>query len=182
MQKRPDAYTAPTQRTAYDDIINLPLLDDNRTKLAINNAALLASGTQGDHRPSAPVRSALTGTPRAAFLFFAAGNRIEFLCRTSYLWRAETRSGTGNGDTGFTGISGERVRDFCGLLALVRPADGRPGRGHLRQPRRRGAVRPPRNFGRRETCCMSVSLNILIPAVILVLWGLVIGVWLRRRR
>jgi len=29
---------------------------------------------------------------------------------------------------------------------------------------------------------MSASLNILIPTVILVLWGLVIGVWLRRRR
>jgi uncharacterized protein (TIGR03382 family) len=29
---------------------------------------------------------------------------------------------------------------------------------------------------------MSVSLNILIPAVILALWGLIIGVWLRRRR
>jgi hypothetical protein len=29
---------------------------------------------------------------------------------------------------------------------------------------------------------MNTSLNILIPAVILVLWGLAIGVWLRQRR
>jgi hypothetical protein len=29
---------------------------------------------------------------------------------------------------------------------------------------------------------MSALLNILIPAVILVLWGLAIAVWLRRRR
>jgi len=125
-----------------------------------------------------PVRSALTGNPRAAFLFFAAGNHIEFLCRASYLWRAETRSGTGNGNVDFTGIPGKRVRDFCGLLALVRPANGWPSRGHIPQPGRRSAVRPPRDTARE---CFA-SMNILIPAVILVLWGLAIAVWLRRRR
>jgi uncharacterized protein (TIGR03382 family) len=153
----------------YRDTITPPLLGDNRTKLAINNAASLASGTQCRNL-------------RAPFLFFAAENHIEFLCRASYLWQAETRSSTGNGDADFTGIPGERVRDFCGLLALVRPANGRPGRRHLRQPGRRGAVRPPRNLGNRETRCMSASLNILIPAVILVLWGLAVAAWLRRRR
>jgi hypothetical protein len=55
------------------------LLDDNRTKLAKNNAPgarhMPGIGAAGLFEVLSP--------GRAAFLLFAAGNHIEFLCRTS---------------------------------------------------------------------------------------------------